>query len=100
MPRIGVYDFLDNSGALAAVEEKPLEILRLWGAADFLRGTSLPPMEAAVFEPVVAAVRTRLGSDSYGAAYEEGRTMTEEQAIALALEVVHGDGNPREAGEA
>ena len=59
---------------------------RLWGAAEALRevtGYTLSAPEARLYEPYMFAARSELGETAFRAAYEEGRAMTEEQAIAL-----------------
>jgi hypothetical protein len=72
---------------------------RLWGAADALReitGYTMLVREAGVYEPYMSAVRSELGESAFRAAWEEGRAMTEEQAIALALENEENDANLEE----
>jgi predicted ATPase/DNA-binding SARP family transcriptional activator/DNA-binding CsgD family transcriptional regulator len=61
---------------------------RLWGAAEVLReasGFSQPPEDKRVLEPFLEAARSRLDEVTFQAAWEEGRAMTEEQAIEYAL---------------
>jgi predicted ATPase/DNA-binding SARP family transcriptional activator/DNA-binding CsgD family transcriptional regulator len=61
---------------------------RLWGAAEVLReasGLSQPPDDKRVLEPFLEAARSRLEKAAFQAAWEEGRAMTEEQAVAYAL---------------
>jgi non-specific serine/threonine protein kinase len=61
---------------------------RLWGAAEVLREASdfsQPPDDKRVLEPFLEAARSRLEEAAFQAAWEEGRTMTEEQAIRYAL---------------
>ena len=58
---------------------------RLWGAAESLReaiGMPLPPVDRVDYERSVAAARAQLGEKTFVAAWEEGRTMTAEQALA------------------
>jgi DNA-binding CsgD family transcriptional regulator/tetratricopeptide (TPR) repeat protein len=68
---------------------------RLWGAAEALReasGFSQPPDDKRVLEPFLEAARSRLDEADFQAAWEEGRAMTEEQAIEYALsEEAEGD---------
>lgn len=62
---------------------------QLWGAAEALReaiGIPQPHDEKRVLEPFLEAARSRLDEATFRAAWEEGRVLTEEQAIALALE--------------
>jgi predicted ATPase/DNA-binding SARP family transcriptional activator/DNA-binding CsgD family transcriptional regulator len=61
---------------------------RLWGAAEVLREASdfsQPPDDKKVLEPFLEAARSRLDEATFQAAWEEGRAMTEEQAVAYAL---------------
>jgi DNA-binding CsgD family transcriptional regulator/tetratricopeptide (TPR) repeat protein len=61
---------------------------RLWGAAEVLReasGLSQPPDDKRVLEPFLEAARSRVEEAAFQAAWEEGRAMTEEQAIGYAL---------------
>ena len=87
--RVGVIDSLVDVGAVAGARGEPLRAARLWGAADTLReviGYTQPVGEARMYEPYMSAARSELGETAFLAAWEEGRAMTEEQAIALALE--------------
>jgi hypothetical protein len=73
-------------GLATAALGAPLHASRLWGAAERLReeiGAPLPPNEKSRYEQQVAAARAALADD---AAWAEGRAMTLEQAIELALE--------------
>jgi hypothetical protein len=45
----------------------------------------------------MSAARSELGETAFRAAWEEGRAMTEEQAIALALENEDNDANLTES---
>jgi DNA-binding NarL/FixJ family response regulator len=58
---------------------------RLWGAAEAMReatGAPIPPVERADYERALASARAQLGEKTFAAAWEEGRTMTVEQALA------------------
>lgn len=58
---------------------------QLWGAAMALReevGVPIPFVEHADYERSVSVARTQLGAEDFAAAWEQGRTMTPEQAIA------------------
>ena len=91
-------DLLDSIGvtisldALAAVSGQRGEVgkaVRLWGAAQALRDAmrvSQPPDDKEVLEPFVEAARSSLEAAAFRAAWEEGRAMTQEQAVALALQ--------------
>ena len=61
---------------------------RLLGSAHALReaiGAPIPPSDRAAYEEDVVAARALLRDQAFAAAWAEGRTMTLEQAIALAL---------------
>jgi predicted ATPase/class 3 adenylate cyclase len=94
--RVEVIDSLDDVGAVAVARGEPLRAARLWGAADALRevaGHTLSVAEARMNEPYMSAARSELGETAFRVAWEEGRAMTEEQAIALALENEENDAN-------
>jgi predicted ATPase/DNA-binding CsgD family transcriptional regulator len=58
---------------------------QLWGAAEALReGTAfpLPPVVRPIYEQAVATARVQLGEPAFAGAWQEGRTMTPEQALA------------------
>jgi predicted ATPase/DNA-binding CsgD family transcriptional regulator len=58
---------------------------QLWGAAEAMReakGSFIPSVERAKYEGSVAAVRSRLGEETFAAAWSLGRNMTPEQALA------------------
>ena len=61
---------------------------RLWGAAEVLREASdfsQPPDDKRVLEPFLEAARSRLDEVAFQVAWEEGRAMTEAQAVGYAL---------------
>jgi predicted ATPase/DNA-binding CsgD family transcriptional regulator len=58
---------------------------QLWGAAEVLREETafpLPPVVRPIYEQAVATARTQLGEPTFAGAWQEGRTMTPEQALA------------------
>lgn len=60
----------------------------LWGASEALRqsvGVPIPLRERQEYDRQVAQARAALGEDVFAAAWEEGRTLTWEQAAAAAL---------------
>jgi predicted ATPase/DNA-binding SARP family transcriptional activator len=62
---------------------------RLWGAAEALREelrAVLPPNEREEYERLVSQAREALGEEAFAAAWEAGRAMTWEEAIAYALQ--------------
>jgi hypothetical protein len=68
-------------------------VARLFGAAEALReavGYQQEPRELALREPYLAAARPRLAELAWDAAWEEGRLLGFEEAIAYALEKTSG----------
>ena len=98
--RVGVIDSLGDMGAVVGARGESLRAARLWGAADALRevaGYTLTVGEAGMYEPYMSAARSELGETAFRAAWEEGRAMTQEQAIALALENEENEANLKES---
>jgi DNA-binding CsgD family transcriptional regulator len=76
---------LEGRAGMAAEEGQLPWATHLWGAADALRETirvSIPLSERAEYERFIASARTHLGETDFAAAWEAGRSMTPEQAIA------------------
>lgn len=89
--RVSIYDCLQSLGALAGARGELSRAAQLWGAADALReasGYSLPPGEAAMYEPYLIEARSRLDEAAWQEAWARGRSMTYEEAISYALESV------------
>jgi len=67
----------------------PMRAARIWGAAEQLReviGVPQLPSERPRYERRVAAVRAVVGNDvAFARAWQEGRALTMEQGIELAL---------------
>jgi hypothetical protein len=67
-----------------------LRAARIWGAAERLReeiGSPLHSQDQRDHDGSVAAARAALGDDTaFDRAWQEGRTLTLEQAIGLALD--------------
>ncbi len=73
---------------LARLAPRPEQAARLYGAAAALReaiGAPLLPSDRADYERSVAAVRAALVDGAFQAAWNEGQTMTLEQAVQDAL---------------
>jgi len=86
---LGVTVSLDTLAAVSGERGEVRRAARLWGAAEALReaiGIPQPSEDKRMLEPFLEGARSRLDEAAFQAAWEEGRTMTEEQAIALALE--------------
>ena len=80
---------LEGLSAVVAALGSSLRAVRIWGAAERQReeiGSPLPPNERPRYGRRVAAARAALGDDAaFDRAWQEGRALTLEQAIALAL---------------
>src|SRR5215208_4936398 len=79
---------LDTLAAVCGQRRYVGRAARLWGAAEVLReasGFSQPPDDERVLEPFLKDARSRLDEATFQAAWEEGRAMTEEQAVEYAL---------------
>ncbi len=89
----------DNLGIVVSLEGlvtvfvalgSSLRATRILGAAERLRekiGSPLPPTDRSEYDQIVAAARAKLSDDAaFDHAWQEGRALTLEQAIALALE--------------
>jgi non-specific serine/threonine protein kinase len=87
--RRGIAYNLEWSAALAAAAGASLHAALLWGRAEWLReeiGALLPPDERSENEQQVAAAQAALADDAaFDTAWAEGRGMTMEEAIELAL---------------
>jgi len=80
---------LASLGSAAALDQEPERAARLWGAAERLRqsiGCRPAPATRATYERALAATRARLGEEAFVAAWQRGRALTVEQAIAEALD--------------
>ena len=80
---------LEGLGVVAAALDSPLHAARIWGAAERLRaeiGSTLAQLAKAHYDRRIAAAKAALGDDTaFNAAWQEGRALTLEQAIELAL---------------
>jgi hypothetical protein len=84
---------------VATAQGQPEWAARLLGAADTLITASamrLASADRGDYERIIAATRTQLGEEAFAVAWEAGRAMTLEQAIAEALEHVGLDTEPRQ----
>jgi predicted ATPase/class 3 adenylate cyclase/Tfp pilus assembly protein PilF len=79
---------LEGLAAVVAALGSSLRAARIWGAADRLRaeaGSPLPPKDRPDYDRRVAAARTRGDNVAFDRAWQEGRALTLEQAMELAL---------------
>ena len=81
---------LEGYAALVAARSNSLHAARTWGAAERLRdeiGSSLPPNARPIYDRRVTTARAALRDDAaFDRAWQEGRVLTLEQAIELALQ--------------
>jgi len=84
----GIAFSLEAFANLALVEGRPELATRLLSAAEALReviGSPRPPLDEAEFKLDVSSARKALAAQSFDSAWEEGRALTMEQAVELAL---------------
>jgi tetratricopeptide (TPR) repeat protein len=84
----GIAICLAGLAKVALAQRQPQRAAHLLGATSVLLETMGSPLETAdrlSIEAAVATLQTTLGQDHYAAAWAEGRMLTREQAIALAL---------------
>jgi hypothetical protein len=80
---------LEGVARLNAARENIETAACIWGAAEKLReagAVPLPPAMQAIFENDVHDLRCRVGNEVWTAAWERGRAMTMEEAVARAAE--------------
>ena len=84
-----VYSFGGLAGVIAALGNS-LRAARIWGGTERLReeiGLPRPPNERPLYDRRVAAARVAAADDAaFDRAWQEGRALTLEQAIELAME--------------
>ncbi|HZO31709.1 MAG TPA: tetratricopeptide repeat protein [Chloroflexota bacterium] len=98
--RAGVADCL--AGVAAIIPCQPDQRVRLLAAADGLRealGLHLDPVNRVEANREVRAARTMLDQTAFAAAWAEGRAMSPEQAIELALAPLEPAGPPNDASD-
>jgi non-specific serine/threonine protein kinase len=86
--KVDIVRCLKRLAMVAGAEGQPERAARLLGAAEALRqaiGAPLPPMDRPQYDRSIASVRARLGEEAFAKAWEEGRKMTMEEAVQLAV---------------
>jgi non-specific serine/threonine protein kinase len=86
--RSGIAASLEGLATIAAASGSPGRAARLHGAAACLRETIASPIDASersAYERDLAGARAALGDDAFDRAWQEGRTMGPDEAIAIAL---------------
>jgi tetratricopeptide (TPR) repeat protein len=82
--RQGVVHSLEGLAAAFAAQDQPALAARLWGAAEMLRetlGAPLPPNERDAYDQQIRRVRSASGAEAFAAAWQEGRSLTPDQAM-------------------
>ena len=80
---------LERLAEVALAQGKPEKAVRLLSTAAALRislGSVIDPVDQAEYQDRRTALRTELGEERFASAWNEGRALTLEQAIAYALE--------------
>jgi Tetratricopeptide repeat len=87
--QFGIPASLEGLAAVVASLREPLGAARIWGATERLRaetGAPLAPNELSRYDRHIAAARIAAGDDAaFDSAWQEGRYLTLDQAIDLAL---------------
>jgi predicted ATPase len=87
--RAQIADTLDGMAAAAAERGQGERAVRLWSAIDAVRGRLVAPRsrpDAEDRERRLRHLRSGMDADRFGQLWEEGRRLTFDQAIALALQ--------------
>jgi len=86
---VGVIYSLEGLTSLAVHQGHLENVARLFGWADSMRqsiGDLRPPVEQEEVDTDITAIIEQIGKDAFASAYEDGKTLTMDEAIALALE--------------
>lgn len=92
---------LDGLAAVHAGMASPVHAAHIWGAVERLReAASLPsPIGQSDYDAAVAMARAQCVGDDFSRAWQEGRTLTLEQAVVLALAATTSDRNETRVGD-
>ena len=83
-----VIDGVGGLARLAAATGQPEKAVRLFGAADAMReGLAMPlsSTEVAYLEPIMNGLRAALGDGGFSAAWSDGRSLSQDDALDEAL---------------
>ena len=86
--KLGMAKALMGFGELALAQNDPERSVRLFAAAEALRqtiGAPMPATERTRFESDVARVQALLEKETFAAAWNAGKKMTDEEAVSYAL---------------
>ena len=85
---IRIPECLEGLGKIAVAQNQLEHGARLFGAAEAMRekmGTPIPPIQRGEYEAHARSLET-----AFALSWSHGRAMTIDEAIALALDVIHG----------
>jgi predicted ATPase/DNA-binding SARP family transcriptional activator/Tfp pilus assembly protein PilF len=83
-----IAECLEGMAGIAGAQEGAERTARLLGAAEALReaiGAPLPAVDRAGYDRLVVATRAKLGEETFEQAWQRGRVMPLEQAMAYSL---------------
>ncbi len=86
----GIAQCLQGLAVAAKEQAEPGRLVRLLASADAICaeiGAILPPQSRSRYEPWLNLAREKLGPDAFSIAWEDGKALSLEDAVALALEV-------------
>lgn len=86
---IGVIFAIEGLASMHTIQARPERAAQLFAWADAMRekiGDHRPPVEQGSVEKDLAVIHSKLDDIEFEKLSTNGRTMTDEQAIALALE--------------
>ena len=92
--RAAIAHELECMAMLALAQEEEQRAARLFGAAEILRETiniPMTPFERAEYDREVESLRLNMDEAAFTKAWSEGRALTVEGAIGLALETENGE---------
>ena len=88
--RLGIASSLEGLAEVIAARDDPLRAARIWAAAERLRaefGAPLTPKDRPNYDRRVAAARAARGDDAaFDRSWQEGRALTLQQALELAVQ--------------
>ena len=86
--RLGIVGILEGLAALATAEGEAARAARLWGASEVIREeiqAPIFPTNRPLYDDYVAAARATLGNVAFDRAWQAGRMMDQQSAVAYAL---------------
>ena len=88
----GLVWCLEKLGQVTFQKENPEKAVKIFSAAESIRaalGSVMDPFDLPEYDRNIASLRNQLGEEKFNTAWNQGRTLTLEKAIALALEEPH-----------